>query len=281
MIRKTLLISLLFVVCLISGCFTNPITGRDELMFLSEQQDFEIGRRYAPEIETQMGGRVPSPALQNYVDSVGQKVAGISHRPDYDYHFIALDDESMNAFALPGGYIFITRGMLEKLESEAQLAAVLAHETAHIVARDTAAAMSRDIGISLVLSAVTSEETSGTVLTVADVTNQILGLSYSREDEKTADLAGLDYMVAAGYNPNAMVETMKMLNDENDFRPIEFFSTHPNPENRIAYLEEKILLNYFQPERLKSGALPAYRFVQINMPLRLRPSCPDCLRRCW
>ncbi len=253
MIRKTLWISLLFVVCLISGCFTNPITGRDELMLVSEQQDFEIGRRYAPEIETQMGGRVPSPALQNYVDSVGQKVAGVSHWPDLGYHFVALDHESMNAFALPGGYIFVTRGMLEKLDSEAQLAAILAHETAHVVARDTAAAMSRDIGISLVLSAVTSEETSGTVLTVADVTNQILGLSYSREDEKTADLAGLDYMVAAGYNPNAMVETMKMLNDENDFRPIEFFSTHPNPENRIAYLEEKILLNYFQPERLKSG----------------------------
>ncbi len=253
MIRKTFWISLLFVVCLISGCFTNPITGQEELMLVSEQQDFEIGRRYAPEIETQMGGRIPSPVLQNYVNSVGQKVAAVSHRPDYDYHFVALDHEMMNAFALPGGYIFITRGMLEKLESEAQLAAILAHETAHVVARDTAAAMSRDIGINVVLSAVTSEETSGTLSTVADVTNQILGLSYSREDEKTADLAGLDYMVAAGYNPNAMVETMKMLNAENDSRPIEFFSTHPSPENRIAYLEEKILLNYFQPERLKSG----------------------------
>jgi predicted Zn-dependent protease len=261
MIRKTLLISLLFVVCLISGCYTNPITGRDELMLVSEQQDFEIGKRYAPEVETQMGGLVPSPVLQNYVDSVGQKVAGVSQRPDYDYHFAALDHESMNAFALPGGYIFITRGMLEKLESEAQLAAILAHETAHVVARDTAAAMSRDIGINVVLSAVTSEETSGTLLTVTDVTNQILGLGYSREDEKTADLAGLDYMVAAGYNPNAMVETMKMLKAENDSRPIEFFSTHPNPENRIAYVEEKILLNYFQPERLRTGKEDYTKYV--------------------
>ncbi len=253
MIRKTLWISLLFVVCLISGCFTNPITGKSELMLFSEQQDIEIGRKYAPEIETQMGGRVPSPALQNYVDSVGQKVAGVSHWPDLGYHFVALDHETMNAFALPGGYVFVTRGMLEKLDSEAQLAAILAHETAHIVARDTTAAMSTDIGISVALSAVTSDEASGTVLTVADVASQILGLSYSREDEKTADLAGLDYMVAAGYNPYGMVEAMQMLVDENELRPIDFFSTHPSPRNRMQYLNEKILISYFQPERLKSG----------------------------
>lgn len=253
MVGKTLLLSLCFVFSVLAGCFTNPITGKAELMFISEQQDIEIGRKYAPEVEKQMGGRIANQKLQGYIDSVGQKVAGVSHRPDLDYHFVALDHESMNAFALPGGYIFVTRGMLEKLDSEAQLAAVLAHETAHVVARDTAAAMSKDIGISLVLSAVTSEETSRTVLTVADVTNQILALSYSREDEKTADLAGLDYMFAAGYNPYGMVETMQMLQDENEFRPIGFLSTHPNPENRIGYLEEKILLSYFQPERLKSG----------------------------
>lgn len=242
-----------FIFSLLAGCFTNPITGKDEFMLISEQQDIEIGRKYAPEIEKQMGGRIPNQALQSYVDSVGKKVAGVSQRPDLDYHFVALDHESTNAFALPGGYVFVTKGMLEKLDSEAQLAAVLAHETAHVVARDTAAAMSRDIGISLILSTVTGEETSKTILIVEDITNQILAMSYSRGDEKAADLAGLDYMFAAGYNPYGMVETMQMLQDENEFRPIEFFSTHPNPKNRIQYLNEKILLSYFQPERLRTA----------------------------
>ena len=120
-------------------------------MLISESQELEIGKTYAPEIEKQMGGRIRNEAIQNYIDSVGQKVARVSHRPDLHYHFTALNHKSINAFALPGGYVFITKGMLEKLDNESELAGVLAHETTHIVARHSAEAMSRQIGIQLLL----------------------------------------------------------------------------------------------------------------------------------
>lgn len=241
------------VLCLSAGCETNPITGREELMLIPQDQDLELGRKYAPEIEKQMGGKIADDSLQNYIDSVGQKIARISHRSDWEYHFAALKDDSVNAFALPGGYIFVTKGMLEHLQTEAQLAAVLAHETVHVVARDTSSAMSNQIGMSLLLSAVTSEETSQGVLTAANLTSKIIGLRYSRKDEREADLGGLSYMVAAGYNPNGMVETMQMLQDQQKSRTIAFLSSHPSPENRVGYLTQEVQMKYYNLAELKIG----------------------------
>ncbi len=239
--------------CLFIGCAVNPITGEEELMLLSESQDIEIGRKYAPEVEKELGGKIDNPALQNYIDSVGQRIARISHRPDWEYHFVALKDDSLNAFALPGGYIFITKGMLEKLQTEAQLAAILAHETVHVVARDTANAMSNQIGLSLLLSAATSGETSRGVLTATQLAQQIISLRYSIKDEREADLGGLDYMVAAGYNPHGMVETMQMLENEQKVRMVEFLSSHPSPENRLAYLTQRIQTRNYNLTELRIG----------------------------
>jgi len=222
-------------------------------MLIPESQDIIIGREYAPEVEKQMGGRVANESLQNYVDGVGEGIARRGHRPDWEYHFIAVEDKAVNAISLPGGYVFITKGMLVKLKTEAQLAAILAHEITHIVARDSSAAMSREIGIGILLSAVTSEKTPQGVLMMADLTRQILGLSYSREQEVIADLGGLDYMVWAGYNPYGAVEVMQILQDQHAIRPIEFFSTHPSPQNRIDYLTQKIQTDYYSLKDLKVG----------------------------
>jgi len=250
---KKLRILLLVYFCLSAGCVVNPITGKEELMFLPEEQDVAIGRQYAPEIEKELGGRIDNTILQNYVNNVGQRVARFSHRPDIEYSFVALNEKQVNAFALPGGYLFITRGMLEKLSSEAQLAAILGHEVSHVVARDTSAAMSREIGIDLLLSTVMREKTPEGLVRVAGLTRQILSLRYSRVDERDADLAGLDYMVKAGYNPYGMVETMGMLAAEQKVRPVEFFSTHPLPENRIEYLREEIESEYSRLDGLRVG----------------------------
>jgi len=255
------------------GCVTNPITGQDELMLFSPQQDIELGRKYAPEVEKQLGGRIENQTLQNYIDSVGRRIAAVSHNPDFEYHFVALNDKSVNAFALPGGYIFIARGMLEKLETEAQLAAILAHEITHVVARDTMNVMSNQIGIDALLSAVTSESTPTGVATAANLTNQIIGLSYSREDEMTADLGGLDYMTWAGYDPYGMVDAIRMLQrlQESEPRPIEFFSTHPSPENRLGYLTQKIQTQYPNVTALKIGKQDYNTYVLQNLP----PTNPD------
>jgi len=261
MIKKFECLILVLSLCFCAGCAVNPITGKEELMLISEQQDIEIGQKYAPEVEKQMARRIADESLQNYIDQVGQKIIQANYTRDFEYHFTALNHESVNAFALPGGYVYITKGMLEKLTTEAQLAAILSHEIVHIVARDVSAAMSRQIGIELLLSAVASESTPGGVLTAADLTRQILGLQFSKEDEKDADLGGLDYMLWAGYNPYAMVETMQMLQAQQRVRPIEFFSTHPSPQNRIAYLTEKIQTDYPDLAPLKNGKDEYHRHV--------------------
>lgn len=236
-----------------SGCAVNPLTGEKEFMLLSEEQDAEIGRKYAPEIEKQMGGRIENRKLQDYINSVGQGIARKSHDRPFEYRFAALNDDSINAFALPGGYIFVTKGMLKKLGTEAQLAGILGHEISHVVTRDTAALMSREIGIDLLLSVVATEQTPQGVLVATDITRQILGLRYSRKQEQVADMGGVKYMVAAGFNPYGMVETMRMLEQEQKSRPIEFLSSHPSPENRIEYLMERIREDYFNTAGLKVG----------------------------
>lgn len=254
------------IFCLCTGCAVNPVTGEEELMLFPEEQDIAIGRKYAPEVEKQMGGRIANQRLQNYIDSIGQRIARVCHKPHLEYHFVALEDKSVNALALPGGYVFVTKGMLKELTSEAQLAAILAHEIVHVVARDTSNVMSNQIGVDLLLSAVLSDKTPRGVLTAADLTRQILGLQYSREDEETADLAGLDYMVLAGYNPYGMVETMQMLQSQQEVRPIEFFSTHPSPQNRVEYLTQRIQTKYYSLAGLRIGREDYHRAVsqQLN-----------------
>ncbi|MFQ6036844.1 MAG: M48 family metalloprotease, partial [Sedimentisphaerales bacterium] len=153
----------------------------------------------------------------------------------------------------PGGYVFLTKGMLQNLTTEAQLAGILAHETAHVIARDSMAALSRKQVIDLLLIAVATQDTPAAAMRAAQLTRLFLDLSYSREDEQQADLAGLDYMVRAGYDPHGMIETMQMLQKQQEARPIEFFSTHPHPANRIAYLRQKIQAKYSNLAGLKTG----------------------------
>ena len=218
------------------------------------EADFKMGNKFAPIIEEKLDDRIPDEALQRYIDRIGQRIAGICHHPDWEYHYVAVNHPSINALALPGGYIYITRGMLEKLTSESQLAAILAHETAHVVARDTAAALARQTGLTLItMAALVTGDTPREVQQLALMSNQILTLSYSRQDEREADLAGLDYLVDAGYDPNGMVETMQILQVQQTRRPIEFYSTHPLPANRIRYLKQRVNLRYADATENKVG----------------------------
>lgn len=240
---------------LLTGCAVNPVTGKEELMFFGPDKDVELGRKYGPQIEKALGGRFPDENLQSYVNRVGQRLARVCHRPDIAYHFTVVRHRQINAFAVPGGYIYITSGLLEKLESEAQLAAILGHEIGHVVGRDTMAALSRQIGMTALVaaSAGVGGAGSGDLMAGAAFVSGVLTLQYSRDDERAADLVGLTYMVQAGYDPNGMVETMEILQDLQSIRPIEFFSTHPNPESRIAYLQERIGRRYVMLGELKTG----------------------------
>jgi predicted Zn-dependent protease len=217
------------LLALLSGCTVNPITGNEELMFYPPEKDVELGRKYAPLVEKELG-----------------------QRPDFAYHFAAIEEGGANALALPGGYVYITRDLLKEFKTEAQLAAVLSHEIGHVVARDTLVALSEQYGMMALLIAAHAGG-SADLARGADFVTAMLSLQYSRDDEKEADLAGLTYMTQAGYDPNAMVEVMQILEELQTIRPIEFFSTHPNPESRIAYLQERIARRFASLPKMREG----------------------------
>ena len=254
--RIEILLLALLLAGFLPGCAVNPVTGENQLMLMSPAQEIEIGKKYGPLLEKELGGKIENDGLGQYIDSVGQKIARVSHAPDLKFTFSPVSDEMLNAMALPGGYIIITRGMLEKLETEGQLASILAHEAAHITARHSAAAISQQIGVDLVLSVAMSQTSSQGAATAARLGGQLIGLKYSRENEKEADKYGMDYMVKAGFDPKGMVETMDILDEENKRKPIEFFSTHPNPENRRGNLLRHIgIRGYdYNYQGLKVGA---------------------------
>jgi predicted Zn-dependent protease len=256
-----------FILSLCAGCAVNPITGEDELMLIPEEQDVEIGKQYAPEVEKHMGGRIEDEALQEYIDGVGQRIARVSQKPKLEYHFVALNHKSVNALALPGGYLFVTRGMLENLETEAQLAGVLAHEIVHVVARDTANMMSKEIGINmLMVGAAVVSSASREVMTSAQVAHMIVGLQYSKSDERQADLGGMKYMVRAGYDPQGMVETMEMFESRRTDTLDDFLSTHPSPTNRVGYLERRIHTRYSNLTDAKIGKEDYQKSVLDRLP---------------
>jgi predicted Zn-dependent protease len=250
----------------VSGCAMNPITGDQELMFFSPEEDVKLGRKYAPYIETALKGRIADENIQSYVNQIGQRIARVCDSPDLSYSFIAVEEERENALALPGGYIYITKGLLQELKTEAQLASVLGHEVGHVVARDTVQTMSREIGMAaLVTAAMASEPRVGGA---SSFVSGLLNLQYSREDEEQADLVGLSYMVQAGYDPNAAVEAMEILQELSTVRPIEFFSTHPNPESRIAYITKRIARRYRDAGTLKRGEEEYHK--RVLQPLKER-----------
>ena len=242
---KPVLLTISIGLCFSFGCASNPITGEEELMFDRDyHNDIKLGKEIAPHVEKELKGEIPDQALQDYINGVGHKIAKISHNPGFDFNYVAVNDKSINALALPGGCVFITKGLLAKLENESQLAGILAHETVHVVSRDTENMMSKEAGMgALFVLAASQARTQGEVA-AADIAMRLVESKYSREDERTADLGGMDYMVRAGYNPNGMVETMQILQNEDQASSSDFFSTHPSPENRVDYLRARIQSHY-------------------------------------
>jgi beta-barrel assembly-enhancing protease len=258
----------------LSGCAVDPVTGDKRLMLLSPEDEAKLGKAYAPQIEKELGGRIPDENLQSYVNQIGQRMARVCHHPEFSYSFTAVQEPMINAFAVPGGHIFITRGLLEKLNSEGELASVLGHEVGHVVAQHTAAAISREAAMTALIVAAGvggGVDAGGASAFIA----QCLSLQYSRDDETESDWAGLSYMTQAGYDPNGMVATMQVLQKLQTERPIEFFSTHPNPETRIADIKERIERRFAGVGQLKTGK-PEYEehVLAVLKDLKKKPGTP-------
>ncbi|NJL87084.1 MAG: M48 family metalloprotease [Leptolyngbyaceae cyanobacterium SM1_1_3] len=248
-----LVIGLVFALFGLLNYFTNvsdnPITGESQRIQLTPQQEVVLGQQASQEMAAEYGGLYPDQQLQAYVDQVGQAVVQQSEasQSPYPFEFYLLRDlETVNAFALPGGQIFITAALLGRLENEAQLAGVLGHEVGHVVARHGAEHLARQqLGALLVnvvgITVSDSPDQARQAAILAQAVNQLVNLRYGREDELESDRLGFQFMVEAGYTPEGIVELMAILNQASSGgSPPEFLSTHPNPDNRIERLEALI-----------------------------------------
>jgi predicted Zn-dependent protease len=224
----------------------NQITGRKQFVAMSPAEEVKVGRESAPEVIKQLGGLDPSPRAQAFVAEVGRKVVVRSGAAASGYPFefrVLADPKTVNAMALPGGQVFITRGLLDKLENEAQLAGVLGHEVGHVVARHAsqhlAKAQAANVGLAILAILTTDKEKpdqANRAVSVAAVGAQLLTLKYGREDELESDALGVRFMAEAGYDPRAMEGVMGVLKRLGGQRQLEWLSTHPDPGHR----EERI-----------------------------------------
>jgi predicted Zn-dependent protease len=227
-----------------SGCATNPVTGERQLALISESQEIQMGRQAAQEVEASIG-LVPDQALQDYVQNLGMRMARASERPELPWTFRVVDDPTPNAFALPGGFIFFTRGLLAMMRNEAEFMSVMGHEIGHVTARHSVTMISRAqlAQIGLGVGAVFSP----TVARFGDLLGggmSLLFLRYGRDAERQADDLGFRYMYEQGYDPRQMVNVFAALQRSGEVAgqsPLpSWLATHPNPEERIQRIQGQL-----------------------------------------
>lgn len=226
---------------LLAGCATSYVTGEPELILFSEESEINMGKNFSGEYLKEHD-TYPDSELRDYIKNVGIKIAKTSHRPELPYRFEIINEDSINAFTFPGGQVFIYSGLLEKMENEAELAAVLAHEIGHNTARHGIKKLQANLGIQLLAIAASVSTGKNIAEITADALN-ILLLGYGRQEELQADRLGIQYMVNAGYEPEAMVWLQKIFLKMKEGEPnvIEkVLSTHPPSLERIAKTQEEL-----------------------------------------
>ena len=223
-----------------AACATNPVTGKKQISLLSEAEEMAIGQQQDAEIRREMGV-YDDPALQRYVNDIGQELARVSHRPNLPWTFTIVDSPAINAFALPGGYIYLTRGILAYLDDEAELAGVLGHEIGHVTARHAAQAYTRQAqaGIGLTILSIFVPSTAP----FADLGSaglSVLFLRHGRDAELEADRLGVEYGSGAGYDPAGVprfLATLARVDALSERGVPNWLSTHPDPGSRVTKAE--------------------------------------------
>jgi len=248
-----IVIALIGIIGYLGKRSVNPVTGEVQHVNLSADQEIALGLQSAPEMAQQMGGVVPpSDPRARMVEEVGNHVAESSdasspnspYRGHFQYHLLN-DPQTINAFALPGGQVFITLGLYDKLQTEAQLAGVLGHETGHVIGRHASEHMAQGQLGQMLATAVgvgASDRRNGYGAAIAaQAANQLIQLRFSRNDESEADNFGLRYMAQAGYDPRAMLQVMEILQQASaGGRTPEMLATHPLPATRLEEIKQKI-----------------------------------------
>ncbi len=249
-----------------SSCITNPVSGKKQVSFLSEAQEKKIGQESDPGIIAQFG-LYQNTNLQNFINTKGQEMVKISHRPNLGFEFKILDSPVINAFALPGGYVYFTRGIMAHFNNEAQFAGVLGHEIGHVTARHSAEQYTKQtIGQILLIGGLIISPEFRTFANEAQQGLGLLFLKFSRGNESESDVLGVDYSSTIGYNAHEMGDFFKTLDrsmtSETEGRIPEFLSTHPDPGKRFETVHE--LATEWQSEH-KSSNLKVNRNEFLRM----------------
>lgn len=228
-----------------SGCALNPATGNTDFVLLSEDDEISLGRKSHAEI-LEKYGEYNNPALQAYVRKVGTEIAANSHRNNLIYHFTVLDSKIVNAFALPGGYVYITRGIMAYLQSEAELAAVLAHEIGHVTARHSVRQYTTAVTTNVIGAIIAAQSGTNYAQDLSNILATAITRGYGRDHELEADRLGAGYLARSNYSPDAMIRIIELLKTQEEFdkqlaseeqREASsyhgIFSTHPENDTRL------------------------------------------------
>ena len=254
-------LTIMSMISFIQACAVNPVTNRRELMLVSENQEFGIGQSVDKQVREEMGIYLEKPELTNLLKKTVADIGTKSHRPGLIYRAEIVDTPDFNAFAVPGGFVYVHRGLLERINSVDELASIMGHEIAHVSARHSASQMTKQQIFNIgVLGA--SIATGGEIQKFGDLVNMgsVLTFSkFSRDDEREADYLGIRYMVDAGFNPNGAIEAMKTIQRISNSEPgsLEtWFMTHPPTGERITNLTRELnVLSSKNPEILNRHIL--------------------------
>lgn len=229
---------------------TNTVTGEVQHVDITPEQEIAMGLQAAPEMADQFGGLDPDQAAQAFIDDIGNRIVNQSPAGttpyEFDFHLLG-DRETINAFALPGGQVFITRALFDRLPDEGEIAGVLGHEIGHVVGRHSAEQIAKArlteglTGAAVIAAYDPNDPSSARTAQMAVLIGQLINLKYGREDELESDVLGVCFMNDAGYDPQMMVQVQQVLEQVSQGnRPPEFLSTHPDPGNRIQRIQEAI-----------------------------------------
>lgn len=243
-----LVIAAFSLISYFGSSFYNPITEQKQHLDMTPNQEIALGLQAAPEMAQQYGGQARDRAGQTAVDQIGQELVTKTDagKTPYQYHFHLLaDDSTVNAFALPGGQIFITEGLYKNLKTKGELACVLAHEVGHVAARHSAQQLAKQqltqgLTGAAVIAAYDPNDRNNNTAAMAMLISQVVSLKFGRNDELEADRLGVRFSQQAGYDPRSMIKVMEILDHLSKSRTPEFFSTHPNPDNRIKKITAEI-----------------------------------------
>lgn len=260
---------------LLSGCAIDPVTGRQQLMMMSEGQEIDIDRQRAPYQFSSDYGVLQDSTVNSYISRVGKELAARSHRPQMPFSFRGVNAAYINAYAFPGGSVAVTRGMLVELESEAELAGLLGHEIGHVCARHTAEQASKGMIANIFMAGAAIATSAAGYGGASDLVQNLGGLgagallaSYSRDNEREADALGMEYMTKAGYNAQGMVSLMEVLkrNQKRNPSAIELmFATHPMSDERLATAQREAATAY---QASQAGTVQRERYMDNTAGLR-------------